>query len=78
MTKSQELITQMINAYPQGVSYKRLALITPAYSQRFGEFAKNGIVINQVNIDGESYYYLRTHPTAIDPMRIELLQGELL
>ena len=78
MTKSQRLLQAMMESYPDPVSYKTLMLITPAYSQRFGEWRKVGIKITCESVYGGSYYHLKTHPEAIDAEHIELRQGRLL
>lgn len=71
MTKEQILIQRMSEGYysGKGVDTMTLCKITPAYSQRFGEWQTKckAIKIDKMKrSDGTYTYHLRTDPMAID------------
>ena len=65
------LISRMAETYyppHKGMNTRTLCKITPAYSQRFGEWKQEGIIVEKMkNDDGHTYtYHLRTDPTTFD------------
>ena len=65
-----KLLTVMAEAYfagDLGVKTEDLCLITPAYSQRFGEWREKDIIIKKKKNDGGTFtYFLKTDPEMID------------
>ena len=65
-----KLLAVMAEAYLAGglgVKTEDLCLITPAYSQRFGEWRKKDILITKRKNEGRTFtYYLKTDPEMID------------
>ena len=64
-----QLLSKMAEYYylGQGVSHRILCQITPAYSQRFGDWRKHGIMVRKKS-DGHGgfLYSLETDPRLID------------
>ncbi len=70
MTSGRQLLTKMAEGYHsgKGVDTMTLCQITPAYSQRFGEWKLKDIRIDKIkNDDGHTYtYHLCTDPDSFD------------
>jgi len=67
--KERQLLFKMAEAYWRGggMTTEELCRLTPAYSQRFGDWRKNGIMITKEKNDAGGYtYFLRTDPEMID------------
>lgn len=74
--KEYRLLSKMAEGYHagNGVDTMTLCQITPAYSQRFGEWRQKGIQVDKhKNDDGTYTYYLRTDPRMIDWREFKLI-----
>ena len=71
------LLSVMAKAYfagGLGVKTEDLCLITPAYSQRFGEWRKKDIIIKKKKNEGGTFtYFLKTDPEMIDWDKFKLI-----
>jgi hypothetical protein len=75
MTAEHRLLSRMMETYGRGdgASHKELAIITVAYSQRFGEWRKIGIETSKEPDGGSGFRYkLLTDPRTIDTINIRL------
>lgn len=75
MNIEHRLLSFMMETYGRypGKSHRELCLITPAYSQRFGEWKKVGIEVSKESDGvGGFRYKLLTDPGLIDTIEIRL------
>lgn len=77
MTKEMILLSRLCEAYyrHKGLRTMELSALTPAYSQRFGEWREFGIVVEKqpdAEHENQFIYCLRTDPATIDILALRL------
>jgi hypothetical protein len=80
MNIEHRLLSRMMETFGRSapVSHRELCLITPAYSQRFGDWKKAAVEIEkQSDGNGGFRYKLLTDPRTIDTMNIRLKLADI-